>query len=81
MFGEVTVIQKEGDNRLWFIVDEIYEKLGYKQAKDLYTKADNEETSNFVLTENGKRGNGARDKRTIISFDELITSLLIHRMK
>ena len=25
MFGEVTVIQKEDDSRIWFIVNEIYE--------------------------------------------------------
>lgn len=71
MFGEITVLQSQDDDRVWFIVDEIYTKLGYSKAQDLYSKCDNEEISTYVLTVNGKR-QGARDIKTIITFDGLM---------
>ena len=71
MFGEVTVIQKEDDSRIWFIVNEIYEKLGYSQAKDLYSKCDKEEIMTFVINENHRKSLKDNGKRTIVSFDGL----------
>lgn len=72
MFGNVTVLQSDYDERIWFIVNEIYEKLGYSQAKDLYLKCDDEEVMSFTLTESHRNGIKDNGIRTIISFDGLM---------
>lgn len=70
MFGEVTVLQSQDDERIWFIVDEIYEKLGYVTAQKLYEKCDVEEIGSYRLTV--RTSKGGNPNVTIISFDGLM---------
>lgn len=69
MFGEITVLQGD-DERIWFIVDEVYEKLGYSTAQKLYEKCDDDEIGSYRLTL--RTSNGGNPNVTIISFDGLM---------
>lgn len=70
MFGEVTVLQNDRDNRIWFVVNEIYEKLGYDSVFALTKKCDDSELGTYTLSR--RTSNGGNPNVSIITFDGLM---------